>query len=158
MHKRTEEGRLHYNGQSFNLWRRPGLQNAFFACKNAFADQRKALVPGGVSTFSSSHRAVSALRVILQIQFVRYFADNFCQCKKRSMTPDEKLYADCAELVCLRDNGLCSFFVFRKTKIMCVPPKIWYYSVLILFGIIFYVNFATISVTNVVKINFSDIF
>ena len=32
------------------------------------------------------------------------------------MTIAEKLYADCAELVCLRDNGLCSFFVLRKTK------------------------------------------
>ena len=117
--------RLPYNGQSFNLWRRPGLKSAFFSCKNAFADQRKALVPGGVSTFlssrravstfSSSHRAVSALLVILQIQLVRYFADKFCQCKKRNMTIAEKLYADCSKLVCLRDNGLCSFFVLRKT-------------------------------------------
>ena len=135
-----------------------GIKKRVFCLQKRVRGPTQSVIPRGVSTFSSSHRAVSALRVILQIQFVRYFADNFCQCKNavcrrtKNYTPIAPSWSACGI------TGYVRFLSSEKPKIMCVPPKIWYYSVLILFGIIFYVNFATISVTNVVKITFSDIF
>ena len=74
-HKRKEERRLPYSGQSFNLWSRPGLQNAFFACKNAFVDQRKALVQGegGIDIIFYVNFATISVINFVKNNFFRYF-------------------------------------------------------------------------------------